>query len=89
MIGAGAVVSRDDDVVRAVEGHRGNHVAGGSALGERGRLEPRRQLVARALGTLVAFCGKCDACGTRQQQLTPAKTDQSNGLARTWRNPHG
>ena len=36
MIGAGAVVSPDDDVVRAVEGDRGNHVAGGSALGELG-----------------------------------------------------
>jgi len=36
----------------------------------------------------VAVCGKCDACGTQEQQPIRAKTDQPNGLGPHSRNPH-
>jgi hypothetical protein len=35
----------------------------------------------------VAECGKCDMCGTRRQQLIPAKIDLPNGLPSFSRNP--
>jgi hypothetical protein len=69
-------------------------VADSTLLGLSDDVQPVRTPALAACSCSCAFAVSLSAGTTTraapgQQQLTPAKTDQSNGLARASRNPHG